>query len=82
MGSMLEKITLYDILGYLLPGCLLETIVCLEYMLEKWVLADGVMERIKEILEQYYRNVLHGQTESWDMKIKLNMITEQLQMMF
>ena len=53
MGSMLEKITLYDILGYLLPGCLLETIVCLEYMLEKWVLADGVLERIKEILEQF-----------------------------
>ena len=33
MGSMLEKITLYDILGYLLPGCLLETIVCLEWIL-------------------------------------------------
>ena len=29
MGSMLEKITLYDILGYLLPGCFLETLVCL-----------------------------------------------------
>lgn len=25
MGSMLEKITLYDIQGYLLPGCFLET---------------------------------------------------------
>ena len=53
MGSMLEKITLYDILGYLLPGCLLETIVCLECMFEKWALEDGVLERIKEILEQF-----------------------------
>ena len=32
MGTMLEKITLYDILGYLLPEYFLETLVCLEYI--------------------------------------------------
>ena len=53
MGSILEKITLYDILGYLLSGCFLEIIICLEYILEKWISTDGMLMQQKEALEQF-----------------------------
>lgn len=53
MESILEKITLYDILGYLLSGCFLEIIICLEYILEKWISTDGMLMQQKEALEQF-----------------------------
>ena len=49
MRSMLEKITLYDILGYLLPGCFLETLVCLEYILDMKVKLNTMIEQLQMI---------------------------------
>lgn len=40
MQSLLEKITLYDILGYLFPGTLFETILIFTYITEKYYLGE------------------------------------------
>ena len=72
MGSILEKITLYDILGYLLSGCFLEIIICLEYILEKWISTDGMLMQQKEALEKF--NSFYSCIYRWRILLGINII--------
>lgn len=49
MGSVIEKITLYDILGYMLPGGLLEIIIGSEYLMEQYI--QEKTKRVSRIID-------------------------------
>lgn len=49
MDSLFEKITLYDVLGYLFPGALFEMIIILAYIVEQYGM--GKMKEVSEICE-------------------------------
>ena len=55
MNTVIEKVTLYDILGYLIPGIVFEILTGLEIILEI-LLNTGNVVQLKEV-EKYVTDI-------------------------